>query len=169
GDARLPAHGVDRLLAAAARAREHGTDVEVTVVCRPGQEPPGPTPDWVRIERAEGAAIHDLLSDVVATVLPRPRSAYNDLALPVKLYDYLAMGRPLLVTDCAEQARVVREAGAGLVVGDGIDDLAAGIERLGDAGQGQRDAWAHAAHAAAAANSWSDRARTIVGLIGATR
>ena len=58
----------------------------------------------------EGDDHSRLLPHVLATVIPRPRGAYNDLAVPIKLYDYLAYGRPLLVTDCEVQARVVNDA-----------------------------------------------------------
>lgn len=165
GDARLPAHGADRLIAAVGRARERGVAVELLVVCRPGQEPPGPHPAWVRIERAEGERIHALLPAVVASVIPRPRSAYNDLALPVKLFEYLSYGRPLLVTDCDEQARVVRDANAGLVVGDGPEALAAGIAEIVEAGTARRSAWSAAGHRAAVAAAWGERADDIVRLL----
>ena len=124
GDARLPAHGADRLMAAVAGARRDGVKVELEVVSRPGQEPPAPHPEWLHVRHAEGDEIHALLPGVLATVIPRPRGAYNDLALPIKLFDYLSYGRPLLVTDCLEQARVVREADAGIVSADSPDALA---------------------------------------------
>jgi glycosyltransferase involved in cell wall biosynthesis len=165
GDGRLPAHGVDRLIAAVAHARERGAKVELDVVTREGQEPPGERPAWLHVRRAEGTGIHALLPDVLATVIPRPRSAYNDLALPIKLFDYLSYGRPLLVTDCAEQAALVRSAGAGLVVGDRVEELAAGIERLAAASSHELDSWSAAAAEAARAASWERRAATIVELL----
>src|SRR5688572_1020100 len=130
GDARLPAQGADRLIRAVAQARENGVAVDLEIVSRPGQEPPGAHPEWMHVRRAEGDAIHALLPDVLATVIPRPRGPYNDLSLPIKLFDYLSYGRPMLVTDCTEQARIVREADAGLVVGDDVDALAGGIAGL---------------------------------------
>ncbi len=162
GDARLPAHGADRLIAAAERARGRGVEIGLTFVSRPGQEPPGPNPEWVRVVRAEGDEIIGLLPNVLASVIPRPRSPYNDLALPIKLYDYLAYGRPLLVTDCEEQARVVREADAGVVTGDDIASLADGIAKLATAPAAELDRWSAGAHAAARRASWSARARAIV-------
>jgi glycosyltransferase involved in cell wall biosynthesis len=165
GDARLSAQGADRLIGAVARARNDGAAVGLTVVCRPGQEPPQPHPDWLRIERAEGDAIAVLLPDVVATVIPRPRNAYNDLALPIKLFDYLAYGRPLLVTDCTEQAAVVKRAGAGVVMGDDPKAMAAAIRRVADAPEKQRQAWSASAHEAARDASWEHRAQHIVDII----
>ena len=165
GDARFPAQGGDRLVAAVGRARERGAAVELTVVCRLGQEPPGPHPDWLRIERAEGEAIHELLSEVIATVIPRPIGVYNDLALPVKLFDYLSYGRPLIVTDCREQARVVRESDAGIVTGDAVDEIARAIEQVASAPADRVADWSSNAAAAARAASWSGRASRIVDLL----
>jgi hypothetical protein len=165
GDARLPAQGADRLIAAVERARDSGTPAELTIVCRPGQEPPGPHPDWLRIERAQGAGVAALLGDVVGTVIPRPRGAYNDLAVPIKLYEYLSYGRPLLVTDCIEQALVVNQSGAGIVMGDNPDAMASAVRRLMKAPAEELDAWSGAAHHAARAASWEHRARQIVDLV----
>ena len=165
GDARLPAQGADRLIAAVERARGSGTPPELTIVCRPGQEPPAPHPDWLRIERAEGAQIAELLGDIVATVIPRPQGAYNDLAVPIKLYEYLSYGRPLLVTDCTEQAIVVNQSRAGIVMGDDPDAMASAIRRVATATAEELDAWSAAAHDAARAASWEHRARQIVNLL----
>jgi glycosyltransferase involved in cell wall biosynthesis len=169
GDARLAAHGADRLRTAVDRVRESGPAIGLTVVTRPGQEPPGPYPDWMRLVHAEGDEVVALLPGVLATVIPRPRSAYNDLALPIKLFDYLAYGRPLLVTDCLEQASVVRDADAGLVTGDDPEALATGIAQLASAGAGERDRWSANAHAAARHASWSHRAREILALLTVLR
>ena len=166
GDARLPAHGADRLIAAVALARQAGSPVELTIVCRPGQEPPPPHPDWLRLERAEGTAIPGLLGDVVATVIPRPRGRYNDLALPIKLFDYLSYGRPLLVTDCTEQARVVTTADAGIVTADDPASLADAITRMLSAPPDVAERWSANAMAAARAASWEDRARQIIRVLG---
>lgn len=162
GDARLPAQGADRLIAAVARARERGSRLELEIACRPGQEPAGPDEAWVHLVRAEGQRIVERLPGIVATVIPRPRNAYNDLALPIKLYDYLSYARPLVVTDCTEQAAVVREAACGLVVADDADAIAAGIETVAAASPAEAEGWSANARAAAVAASWAHRARQIV-------
>lgn len=169
GDARLPAQGADRLIRAVGHARDRGVRVSLTIVCRPGHEPPTPHPDWLQIVRAEGDAIVALLPDIVATVIPRPRNAYNDLALPIKLFDYLSYGRPLLVTDCVEQARVVTEAGAGVVTADTSDGIAEGIARIARASPPELDAWSEHARTAARAASWEQRAERIVELLTTRR
>jgi hypothetical protein len=165
GDARLAANGVDRLISAVGTARGAGVDLELDVVSRPRQDPGPPHPPWLRVHHAEGPGIHELLPDVVATAIPRPRNGYNDLALPIKLFDYLSYGRPLLVTDCTEQARVVTDADAGLVTRDDPAAMAEALIRLATAPPDRLAAWSANAAAAARAASWEDRARTILDVL----
>lgn len=166
GAANLPAHGVDRLVAAVEIARRDGASIELDVVCRPGEAAPIEPPAWMRVHHLAGTAIEALLPDVVASVIPRPRTAYNDLALPIKLFEFLSYGRPLIVTDCEEQAAVVREAGAGIVTGDSPGALAAAVVQLMAAAPDRLDSWSAAAHRAARQASWEHRARRILALLG---
>ena len=168
GSARAEAQGGTRLIAGVALARAHGSDVRLTMVTRPGEEPAGRLPDWVRVVRAEGRAIDGLLPNVIASVIPRPRNAYNDLALPVKLYDYLSFGRPLLVTNCRETARVVSEAGCGLIIEDDVDGIAEGVLRLLAMEPRARAKLGSSAHRAARENSWTRRAMEILRVLGLT-
>jgi hypothetical protein len=165
GDARLPAHGADRLIAAVGVARSSGVDLELDVVSREGQHPSPPQPPWLHAHRAEGGGIHALLPGVIATVIPRPRNRYNDLALPIKLFDYLSYGRPVLVTDCTEQARVVADADAGIVTHDDPEAIAEALVRVAMAPVDQVARWSVNASAAARAASWEDRARTILDVL----
>ena len=113
-----------------------------------------------RVKRSTG-----LLPDVLATVIPRPRSAYNNFALPIKLFDYLSYGRPLLVTACDEQARVVRDADAGIVSADDAGSLADSLTELSAAGSPVLDRWSDNARRAAIASSWGHRAADIVAVL----
>ena len=94
GNARGDAAGGRRLLDAVSLAREAGSSVELTLVCRVGEEPDCELPAGVRVVRAEGTQVHALLPNVMATIIPRPKNRYNDLALPVKLFDYLSFSEP---------------------------------------------------------------------------
>ena len=141
GDGRLPAQGGDRLIAAVGRRASMGPTLSSSSSADPARSRQTPHPAWMRVERAEGTAIAALLPDVLATVIPRPRNAYNDLALPIKLFDYLAYGRPLLVTDCVEQARVVNDASAGIVTSDDVPAMADAIGRVASASADELDRW----------------------------
>lgn len=165
GGMRYAAHGLDLLVGAVERVRADGHDLRVICVSRPGEEPPEPRPEWMRVEHASGAEIHALLPTVLATIQPRLCTPYNDLAVPIKVMEYLSYGRPLVVTDCAEQARIVREADAGIVAADQPEALATGLRRLLAADADQLDRWSANAAEAARRSSWQARARGIAGLL----
>jgi glycosyltransferase involved in cell wall biosynthesis len=161
GALRYPAHGGDILLEAVRLVRERGHDVRLVAVSRPGEEPGGTQPEWLELERAEGAEIDRLLPGVLASITPRRRTPYNDLAVPIKVLDYLGYARPLIVTDTTETAAIVRAAGCGIVVPDSAEGLSDGITEVVTADPQQIRQWGAAARRAAADNLWDARARRI--------
>jgi glycosyl transferase family 1 len=166
GGLRYPAHGGSILLEAMELARARPSDLELICVSRPGEEPAGPRPAWLRLVRAEGREIDALLPEVLATITPRHKTPYNDLAVPIKVMEYLGYRRPMIVTDTTETAEIVRGAGCGVVVPDTVQGLADGISAVTDAPADQLLRWGEAAGTAAMANSWDTRAARILDLLG---
>ena len=64
------------------------------------------------------------------TVIPHPDHIYYHTTLPVKLFDYLACGRPVVATNCKETARILRSHECGLVADFNAQDLAEKIIQL---------------------------------------
>lgn len=168
GSLRYPAHGGAILYEAMERQRSRGVDLRLICVARPGEEPPGRLPAWLRVVRAEGREIDALLPEVLASITPRLRSPYNDLAVPIKVMEYLGYGRPLIVTDALETAAIVRAADCGIVVTDDARGLADGIAAVVDAPADQVIRWGAAARSAAVANSWDARSARILELLSLT-
>jgi glycosyltransferase involved in cell wall biosynthesis len=169
GSLRYPAHGGDLLLEALRDARTAGVEPELIWVAPPDEPPRADLPGWVRLERAQGGEIDRLLPTVLASVTPRRRTPYNDLAVPIKVLEYLGFGRPLLVTDTVETRAIVEAARCGLVVPDRADALRDGIVELMRAPFERIAAWGAAARAHAEANSWSHRARRVMELLAEDR
>lgn len=159
------AHGADLLVAAVEEARAAGIDVELISVSRPGEELPGPAPVWLHRERSDGPEIDRFLPRVVATITPRRKTPYNDLAVPIKVLEYLGYGRPLIVTDTEETTAIVRDAACGVIVPDTVEGLTGGILEVFRASPEQRGAWGAAARRAAERNSWDVRARQILDIL----
>jgi glycosyltransferase involved in cell wall biosynthesis len=168
GGLRYPAHGGLILREAVEKARAQGIDVTLICVMRPGEEPAEALPDWMRVIRAEGPEIDLLLPEVLASVTPRRKTPYNDLAVPIKVMEYLGYGRPIIATDTTETAAIVRGADCGTVVPDTAEGLANGIRAVASSPAAQIIRWGEAARRAAAANSWDARATTILELLGVT-
>lgn len=80
---------------------------------------------WVEVTTAPYERLGEALAAATVLVVPHPPNAYLDAAVPVKLLDGMAAGRPVVVTPRRETVRIVEEAGAGIVTdGDGPEALA---------------------------------------------
>lgn len=90
----------------------------------------------------------------VLTVKP---SEYWQFAVPAKLYEYLSKGRPILVTEGTEAARIVGELGCGWQVPYDGKTLARTLRHLANQPEEVQQK-AHQTRAAAAVNTWQDRA-----------
>ena len=83
---------------------------------------------WVAITSPKFSEVFAATSRASLMVIPHPPNEYMDVALPVKLFDAFAIGRPVLSTPRTETARIIRSGGAGWVTeGDGVDALSAAI------------------------------------------
>ena len=111
--------------------------------------------------------LEEVFKTAIVAVAPLRRNAYNDLAMPVKIFDYMSFGRPLVVTDCPSMASLVEETGAGLVVEDNVQALAEGIlQLLGDRNLATRSGL-NAYQAVQTNHSWPKRAAAILEMIQA--
>lgn len=111
--------------------------------------------DWVTIRSVPYAEVGEFLASTTLLAIPHPSNAYMDSALPVKLFDSMAAGRPLVVTPRTETARVVMAADAGIVASsDDPRDLAEALRRcLGDEARA-REMGANARRAAEDLYDW---------------
>jgi len=86
---------------------------------------------WIEIGAVEQAGLADALGRASVLVVPHPANAYMDVAVPVKLLDSMAAGRPVVVTPRTETRRIVEGADAGVVArGDDPQALAEAIAPL---------------------------------------
>ena len=91
--------------------------------------------DWIDIGGAPYEEMGAQLARASVLVLPTPAHPYWDSVAPVKLFDCMAAGRPIVTSPRTEPARIVELAHSGIVArGDAAGDLAEGIAQLlGDA------------------------------------
>jgi glycosyltransferase involved in cell wall biosynthesis len=111
---------------------------------------------WLRFERVDYRGLPEFLRGIHTCVVPHRHSRYLDLALPIKLFDYMAAGRPVVVTRCQAMAELVDAEEVGLVSDFTAGDMATALvrlladrplaERLGENGRRmveQRHSWRH--------------------------
>lgn len=86
---------------------------------------------WIEIGGVDYGDLSLALRQATCLVIPNPPQIYHDVGLPVKLFDSMAAGRPLVVTPRLETRAIVERHGAGLVTaGDHRDDLAESLRLM---------------------------------------
>lgn len=95
-------------------------------------------------------------------------SRYRQFAVPAKLFEYIAHGRPVLATAGTEAARIVAHFDAGWVVEYSEDAIANLLEYLVQHPEEVRQKSENAS-VAARSNTWTDRARTVADVLTGRR
>jgi glycosyltransferase involved in cell wall biosynthesis len=161
------ADGYDTLIAAMALVRQRCPEAKLVTVGALPPERQASLPDYVEARRTGRDGLVELLRDVRVCVIPRPITEYTSFVLPIKLWDYLSYGKPIMATNVTETARLLEAAGAGILTPDTAEGLAEGIVRmLTEDGLAERCAAAARAYAEAPDNTWDARARTVLETLG---
>ncbi|MGE0825499.1 MAG: glycosyltransferase [Candidatus Binatia bacterium] len=120
---------------------------------------------WLTVESRTFDELPEILSSATIAVVPLRVNTYTELAMPVKLFDYMSYGRPLVVTACRETATLVRELQAGLVVEPTAAALADGISQLIENPALARHLGGNGYRAIQTTHSWSHRAKQLLHMI----
>jgi glycosyltransferase involved in cell wall biosynthesis len=161
-------HGVGTMLAALRdEAWPPGVDLVIVgdgverdrLVAAEGAEP---RLCWLR--RQDYAKVPDILRGALAALVPieDPRGRSSRGVLPLKMYEAMACGVPVVATDLPGQSELVRDEGAGLVVPVGDPGALAGaVAALANDPGAARRMGAAGARAVRARHSWQHRADAI--------
>lgn len=78
-------------------------------------------------------AMEEVRAATIALV-PHLRSPHTDATVPHKLFQYMSLGKPVIVSDCVPLKRIVTESSAGEVFHAGdVDSLVSAVGALADA------------------------------------
>jgi glycosyltransferase involved in cell wall biosynthesis len=135
-----PGRGIEDLVAAMRIVRERVPDalLYLWLVATSAEDPYLPNlraelaaDPWITIEPAPYATLGETLGKAVVLVVPTPPVRYWDVTLPIKIFDSMAAGRPLVVTPRQETVAIVAPNEVGLVTaGDSPEAMADSIARL---------------------------------------
>ncbi len=85
----------------------------------------------VRFFWIEGASrFYRFLSGCHVGVLPSSDDLARRMGTPVKLFDYMSVGLPVVANDVGGWSRIIREEGVGVLTGESPEEFAEGILRL---------------------------------------
>lgn len=122
--------GSEILLAALKTVNETYRRINLILVCRECDKhllKEYSNEEWLCVEHGSGKELKDLYSRSDFAIIPRERNEYNDFAVPVKLFEYISYGMPIVTTNCFETAQFVQENNIGIVVNDKAQDLSDAI------------------------------------------
>lgn len=130
-----PGRGIETLITAAREVRTECPDLQLLLWLVPtGEESSAYLDDlrrvtsadaWIEIDTVGYENVSATLARATVLTVPHPPNEYMDVALPVKLFDSMAAGRPLVVTPRRETREIVERHGVGKVArGDNPSDLA---------------------------------------------
>jgi glycosyltransferase involved in cell wall biosynthesis len=100
------------------------------------------------------------------TVIPHPDHVYYHTTLPVKLFDSLACGRPVVATNCRETAKILRHYECGLVADFSAADLSDKISRLLSDRNLAAQTGANGRRVIEKIYNWDNMAKKIVAVVG---
>ncbi|MCR4400030.1 MAG: glycosyltransferase [Syntrophomonadaceae bacterium] len=113
----------------------------------------------VRTVHVQGAELRTLYLSADIFVLLRNPHEYIDFAMPVKVFESLGYGVPILTLDGTEAARFIREEGIGWVVGS-VDEACGVLQYLRDHRE-EVDAMKERLSGIRLRHTWEERARHV--------
>ncbi len=149
-------------------------DVRLTVCTREAEwlavrdEYPLPAGGNIRVVHRAGAGLTELFEDADVGILCVEPHAYWDFAAPVKLYEYIGAGRPVIASAGTWSARFVTSEGVGWDCAYDAAQIGALLRRLRDDRSLVRDRAAVVARIRPA-HTWSARAGQVVADLTAAR
>lgn len=159
-------YGTDILLEAMRIIREREKrDIRLLLVCREQTietfAPKACQDPSIEVLHVSGReALREVYRRADAGLFPGRRDIYMDFAVPVKLYEYLGFGLPVVSTNCVESKKLCESLGFGVVTQDNPEDFAKGILKLYDEA-GLLDTLRDNACQAAAGQTWIHRAKKV--------
>ena len=94
-------------------------------------------------------------------MIPALKSLYNDMTMPVKLFEYLSYGLPVVATNCTEMTNFISRNKVGLIAENNASSLADRILQLVRDKALYDQLRRNVRQALENGNLWTDRARFV--------
>ena len=160
-----PQDGVDVAIEAMGEVVKAVGDAELILVLRPS-EAPRAVPDYCQVVTASGPTLDPWLWSSSVSLVPRRHTRYFRLILPVKIFDYMAHGLPVVVTEESESASFVEDGGIGLAAPDTARGFSDAILRLFQDPVGREMMGERALSLVRTEHHWDARARKVLAALG---
>jgi glycosyltransferase involved in cell wall biosynthesis len=164
GSARYPWQAADVVLDAARQA----TDLRFLLACPSPEGLPGSLPTNVELvgspSRSELAGLYARAGAALVLYHPVPGSAWGFYLSPLKLYEAMAAGRPVVGSNLGQVAEAVRSSGCGILVGEDAGSVVRALRGLA-ADRAAACQMGRRGRERAERRTWTDAAREMAGFI----
>lgn len=116
---------------------------------------------WLKIEHASDEELIPLYEEASLAIIPRRSDVYIDYSIPVKLFEYIGFGKPVLSTPRKETVRIIEEEKCGIICDDSVDDMVKCIKLFFNTKELQNELKVNVQRMANH-NRWIDRAQKVI-------
>lgn len=121
-------YGSKIVLEAFKELNESGKQCNLILVCREGEKKYFEDyfkyqKNWLEITTASGDDLKNFYQKSSWGIVMLKKNPYNDKAIPVKLFEYLSYGLPIIASNCFELAEFVEKNKIGLIFDDNKDSF----------------------------------------------
>ena len=85
---------------------------------------------WLEVMHLSGDQLNDQYKKADYAILPYLQTPYNDIAMPVKLFEYISFQKPIITTNCTDKANFIKRWNIGVVAEDNVPDFAQAIKQM---------------------------------------
>ena len=86
--------------------------------------------DWLNVYHTSGSGLKEIYDKANIAIIPRKVDFYMDFAMPVKLFEYISYGLPIISTQCKEVANFVNDNEIGIVCEDNVDSIYSALKNI---------------------------------------
>lgn len=128
-------YGTKLLLDAFEIINKDTINIKLNLVCRKNEwdkfsEDMGKK-EWLNVYHYSGGEdLKQIYEESDIAVIPFKKVEYMDMAVPVKLFEYLGYGMPIIATNCAETEKIILDFKCGKVCNDNAHSIANEIVKL---------------------------------------
>lgn len=159
------AYGTDLLIGAFERANREKNDLKLILCCRENEMNNIPGLDFnrpfLKVVHKSGKELEELFKESDCGIIPLRRDRYMDFAVPVKLFEYIGAGLPVISTDCPETAEFIKRNGCGAVCAADAESLADEVLNFYNAND-KKTALYDSVYRTARENLWQSRAGKVI-------
>lgn len=117
--------------------------------------------DWLSVYHVSQDELTSLYTLSDMAIIPRKANKYIDMSMPIKLFEYMGYGKPVISTERLETAKMIRKYECGIICEDGAEGIANAIKAFYTDIQ-LRDKLYINVQAAAKENRWESRVEKVV-------